>query len=192
MKIKNVILSIILGVIAGPLQMGSVYLLIGKNESNNLFIFLGLLLGFMLIYRIFLSLLYRIAFRKYSFDERDEYKSKTVLISKVSYVATYFIVLYFIAKEGLVTSIILTILLAYLPTLAIGVLIAPFSNLFESNEKTPTNNFKYKRSYLKDKYGNIVGTADKISYDGKYGGWERTEYKDNNGKVIVKEDTNKF
>lgn len=197
MKNKSIILSIILGAIAGPLQMGIIYLLIGKNEKNNLFVFIGLLLAFIVVYRIFLAVFYRIVLKNYSYDDREECKTRTVWISKVSLAVTYFVMLYYIANEGLITSVILTIVMVGLPSFTIGLILSPFAdfigeNSTENKEKTNHFGFRKSRTYLKNEFGKIVGTADKISYDGKYGGWERTEYKDNNGKVIVKEDTHKF
>lgn len=187
MKYKSIILPTILGIIAGPLQMGIIYLLIGKNETNNLFVFIGLLLAFIIIYKIFVSIFYWAILRGESYSERAEYKTRTNWISKASFLITYFVMLYFIAGESLVTSIILSVVMVSLPTLVLGMLIAPFADYIGNDNtgvKQPTNQVRYKRAYFKDMFGNITGTADTVSYKGKYGSYEITEYKDKNGKVI--------
>lgn len=47
---------------------------------------------------------------------------------------------------------------------------------------------KFKRSYIKDAFGNIKGTADTVSFSDELGGFETTEYKDNLGRTTGKID----
>lgn len=54
------------------------------------------------------------------------------------------------------------------------------------NEKKPS--FNYGVSYVKDKFGNVIGKTTTTSYSDEYGSMERTEYKDKFGNVKAKED----
>ena len=171
---KKWILPIILGIIAGPLQMGIIYLLIGKNEKNNLFVFIGLILAFIIIYKLFIKILYKIIYRNHSFKERDELNTKTNWICKASFGITYFIMLFFIAKEGIVTSIFLSFIMVSLPYIAIGIVMLPFTNIIDGNNDSPI----IKKVHLWDKNGGYAGEATTYNF----GNYKYTDIRNKDGK----------
>ena len=153
---KKAILPIILGLIAGPLQIGIIYLLIGKRQLNNLFIFIGLMYAFIFLYRIITAILYKRLFKRDSFRERLDYHERTLLICLFSCCITYFIVLRYIANEEIVTSIILSVLMT--------VIQVPFTIVGGGNSNNKIASNTNEKTEYKDNFGNITGKKDTYKF----------------------------
>jgi hypothetical protein len=104
------------------------------------------------------------------------------------------------SEEGIVSAIILSIMIAF--PLVFFIHEPPMddgkgsynsrtsysSKPAETSEKEKKAGLTTKTAYITDQFGNITGRADTVSYEGKYGSWETTEYKDNFGNVKGKID----
>lgn len=109
------------------------------------------------------------------------------LLSAISIFLTWFIMLKLFTDNGIGTIIFVMILLV-IPHLFLIYLddggVSSSQNSSSSSKKK--EHIKFKRSYIKDAFGNITGTADTVSFSDELGGFETTEYKDNSGKTTGK------
>ncbi len=190
MKSIGKIIMIILGIIAGPLELLTGYLLIGTKESSGFFKFIGFLIGFIICFRV-LQFILMIIFNliEKNFDD-DGSMGLSCLFSAISIFVTWFIALKVFTDNGMGTIIVVMILLLIPHLLLIpwgsGGNTSKNTSKSASSEKKPS--FKFGRAYIKDQFGNIKGTADTISYEDKYGGFETTEIKDSFGNTSSKID----
>lgn len=115
------------------------------------------------------------------FTDIDDAVELFCLFCGISLAVTWFAV-WRLEGEGIVMSIILAIIFIMFQV----IFLIPASDGFsddnrksERAKREPKNDIKIKRGYIKDKFGNITGTTDTVSYNERYGSFETTEFKDN-------------
>lgn len=191
-KSKNIsigrIVMIVLGILAGPLELLTLYLINGNKESTGFFKFFGLVFVFVIAFR-FLQFILMIIFNHIDKKFNDGCMGLSCLLSATSIFLTWFIMLKLFTDNGIGTIIFVIILLAiphlFLIHIDDGGVSSPQNTSPSSKKK---EHIKFKRAYIKDAFGNITGTADTVSLSDELGGFETTEYKDNSGKVTGKID----
>lgn len=179
------IVMIILGLLAGPLELLTLYLINGNKESTGFFKFLGILLAFIICFIVLqFILMFIFSYIDRNFD--DGSMSASCLLSFISIFVSWFLMLKLFTDNGIGTIIVVMILLFIPHLLLISLTLEGGSSESSSpSSSTPKKKefIKFKRSYIKDAFGNITGTADTVSLSDELGGFETTEYKDNSGKV---------
>lgn len=177
-----------LGILAGPLELLTIYLIAGNKESTGFFKFIGLLLAFIICFEV-LQFILMIIFNLIDKNFNDGNMRLSCLLSFISIFVSWFLMLKLFTDNGIGTIIFVMIIL-FIPHLLLLPL-ALDSGSSESSSKSTTStkkkeHIKFKRAYIKDAFGNIKGTADTVSFSDELGGFETTEYKDNTGKTTGK------
>lgn len=179
------IVMIILGLLAGPLEFLTIYLICGNKESTGFFKFLGVVVAFIIAFRV-LQFILMIIFNRIekNFDD-DGSMGLSCLFSAISILISWFVILKLFTDNSIGTIIVVMIILL-IPHL----LLIPWGSGENSSKPVATSgkkeHIKFKRSYIKDAFGNIKGTADTVSFSDELGGFETTEYKDTSGKTTGK------
>jgi len=168
------IIMIILGILAGPLELLSIYLILGNKESSGFFKFLGVVFAFVIVFRV-IQFILLIIFNHIEKNFDDSCLSLSCILSMISTLLSWFVMLKLFTDNGIGTIIFVMVI------------------LFEGGSSSTTSStfgkkehIKFKRAYIKDAFGNIKGTADTVSFSDELGGFETTEYKDNSGKTTGK------
>ena len=187
-KKKSKIWTIIMGVLAGPLEILITVLILNtqKSEFGEIFKILGSGIGFILIYRIIQVILAKVIYKDYVLVE--EAIDLFCVVCEVSISVTWFI-MWYMEGDGIVSAIILTIVFVVFQApifLRGGGKASEDNTIFK--EKEQKNEMKVENAYLEDKFGNITGTVNTIKYNGKYGSYESTEIRDNFGNIKGKID----
>lgn len=184
------IAMLILSILAGPLELLTIYLIAGNKESTGFFKFLGITLAFVICF-VVLQFILMIIFNHIDKNFNDGCLKKSCLISFISIFASWFVMLKLFTDNGIGTIIFVLIIL-FIPHLLLLTLTLDGGSSESSNKSsTPSKkkeHIKFKRAYIKDAFGNIKGTADTVSFSDELGGFETTEYKDNSGNVTGKID----
>lgn len=126
-------------------------------------------------------------------------KEVDIYIARIVWGIVFSIILFICClcgNVGIVSAIIMTFFAAIVPTIYLLAkdpteYFVGYKPEFNTNSNTNNSNekkehIKFKRSYIKDAFGNITGTADTVSFSDELGGFETTEYKDNSGKTTGK------
>jgi len=177
------IIMIILGILAGPLELLSIYLILGNKESSGFFKFLGVVFAFVIVFRV-IQFILLIIFNHIEKNFDDSCLSLSCILSMISTLLSWFVMLKLFTDNGIGTIIFVMVILL-IPHL----LLIPFeggSSSTTSSTFGKKEHIKFKRAYIKDAFGNIKGTADTVSFSDELGGFETTEYKDNSGKTTGK------
>lgn len=179
------IAMIILGLLAGPLEFLTIYLICGNKESTGFFKFFGVLVAFVIAFRV-LQFILMVIFNYLDKKFNDGCMGLSCLLSGISIFLSWFLALKLFTDNGIGTIIFVMIILL-IPHL----LLIPFEGE-SSSSSAPTQkkkeHIKWKRAYIKDAFGNMKGTADTVAFSDELGGFETTEYKDNSGRTIKKID----
>ncbi len=158
---KNIgkLFLILLSLVSGPLELLFVWLLFGKNESNNVFIVLGFLLLFALIYRVLLFVI-RLIFYKFTADEDEDMADILSWISMLSYVASWFILIK-VSGQGVFISIILSLVIFAVK----GIVVLPGGSMEDEivNSQKKSKGLGIKTVYYTDQFGNYKGSS--TTYD---------------------------
>lgn len=184
------IVQIILGILAGPLELLTIYLIAGNKESTGFFKFLGIVVAFVICFEI-LQFILMIIFNRIDKNFNDGCMRVSCLLSFISIFVSWFMMLKLFTDNGIGTIIFVLIILFIPHLLLIPLALDGGSAESSSKSKASTKkkeHIKFKRSYIKDAFGNIKGTADTVSFSDELGGFETTEYKDNSGNVTGKID----
>lgn len=188
MKSIGKIIMIILGIIAGPLELLTIYLVAGNKESTGFFKFLGIVLAFIICFEVLLFIL-MIIFNRIDKNFDEGCIRVSCLLSFISIFVSWFAMLKLFTDNGIGT-IIFVMFILFIPHLLLIPLALDVNSAESPSKSTPKTkkkeHIKFKRTYIKDAFGNIKGTADTISLSNELGGFETTEYKDNSGKTTGK------
>lgn len=172
-RIIKIILSILLGIFTGPLEILCTGYII-KGKSLQLLWLIGAIFVFSILYLLLLYILNNLLHKK------DDDGDKCWLILRILAPISIFVTWFLIAKyngDGNITSIIFSILFM-LPNVLFFVPAGSGSNTFSNRIRATTWNFgKYSETTYRDENGNKVGESK--SFD--WGPVRDTTIKDKNG-----------
>jgi len=174
-RFLKIVLSVIFGSVAGPLELLCVGFII-KDKSPQIFWLIGGIFVFSIVYLIVLFILNNLFHRK----DYDGDKCWLIMriLAPISILVTWFVIGKFVNGGGTVSSIFLT-LLFMVPNLPIFVpAIGGNSNGSSKKIRATTWDYgRYRETTYKDEDGNKVGTA--TSFD--WGPVTDTTIKDKDG-----------
>lgn len=175
-RLIKLTLNVIIGISAAPLELLWIEFLTKGKNSFELLWTIGAMISFSIIYLAVVCILNAIIHRKDTDDDLGWIITR--ILAPVSIFAM-FIILCKMNGDGIVTSIILSII-ALIPNVAFVIPFDGYSFPVKEDKKENKLDYNIKTAYIKDKFGNIKGNA--TTYD--FGNSSYTEVKNNSGRVI--------